>query len=108
VLIRTGWDRRWGTRGYGRAAPYLASGTVDALIQGGTTLVGVDFGATETQSEESREALERMFRAGVVLVENLCNLSALPSNNFRVFAIPLARSGMSPLPVRAFAELLPQ
>ena len=44
VLIRTGWDRRWGTADYHRAAPYVVPmlyniGARDALVYAGTAIV---------------------------------------------------------------------
>jgi arylformamidase len=108
VLIRTGWDRRWGTADYDRAAPYVVPETVDVLIRGGATLVGLDFCTAEAASDLSQLTLTRLLRAGVLVVDNMCNLSALPTNGFRLFAVPQPAAGKSPLPVRAFAELLPR
>jgi kynurenine formamidase len=107
VLIRTGWDRRWGTAEYHRGAPYVAPETVDLLIHGGATLVGLDFCTAETASDLSQIALARLLRAGVLVVDNLCNLSALPTNGFRFFAVPQGLHRRARRPVRAFAELLP-
>jgi arylformamidase len=106
VLIRTGWDTHWGRPDYYRATPYVTVQTVDVLIRGGATLVGVDF-CTPEASDRSQVTLARLLRAGVLVVDNLCNLSALPTDGFRFFAVPLAITGRAPLPVRAFAELLP-
>jgi arylformamidase len=107
VLIRTGWDRRWGTADYHRAAPYVVPATVDVLIRGGASLVGLDFCTAEPAADLSQMTLVRLLRAGVLVVDNLCNLSALPTNGFRFFAVPQAAADTAPLPVRAFAELLP-
>jgi arylformamidase len=41
------------------------------------------------------------------VIENLCNLSALPTNGFRFFAVPLGTTDQATVPVRAFAELQP-
>jgi arylformamidase len=107
VLIRTGWDKRWGGADYHRAAPYVAPETVDVLIHGGATLVGLDFCTAEAALDLSQMTLARLLRAGVLVVDNLCNLSALPTNGFRFFAVPQGLHRRAPLPVRAFAELLP-
>jgi kynurenine formamidase len=107
VLIRTGWDKRWGSDDYHRAAPYVAPETVDALAHGGATLVGLDFCTAEAAPDLSQATLVRLLRAGVLVVDNLCNLSALPTTGFRFFAVPQGVADATPLPVRAFAELLP-
>lgn len=107
VLIRTGWDKRWGTSRYQRAAPYLAPETMRALVHSGPTVLGVDF-CTESAVDPSRPSLAHLLRAGVLVIENLCNLSALPTNGFRFFAVPLGTTDRAPVPVRAFAELQPR
>jgi kynurenine formamidase len=108
VLIRTGWDRRWGTCRYKQAAPYLAPETTRALVHSGLIVLGVDFCTDESAVDPSRPSLAHLLRAGVLVIENLCNLSALPTNGFRFFAVPLGTTDRAPVPVRAFAELQPQ
>jgi kynurenine formamidase len=108
VLIRTGWDKHWGTDSYLQAVPYLAAGTIDMLVRNGPALVGVDFSTIDAPADPSRTARTRLLRAGVLVVENLCNLSALPTDGFRFFAVPLRMTGEVAIPVRAFAELLPR
>ncbi|MGH3043028.1 MAG: hypothetical protein ACRDNG_15065 [Gaiellaceae bacterium] len=99
VLIRTGWDRR------SPSCPYLAEQTVSGLLWGGAALVGFDFPCGDARDDPAWVACERLLSAGIVVVEGLCNLSALPAENLRFFAVPLGVGGR-PL-VRAFAELLP-
>ena len=41
------------------------------------------------------------------MIEELGNLSALPTTGFRFFAVPLGTTGGAAASVRAFAELLP-
>jgi kynurenine formamidase len=41
--------------------------------------------------------------AGVLVVEHLTNLAALPAAGFRFFAVPPRVRGMGTFPVRAFA-----
>jgi arylformamidase len=108
VLIRTGWDKRWGTDGYRQAAPYLAPETIDILVRDGAALVGVDFSTIDGPADPSRTARTRLLGAGVLVIDNLCNLSALPTDGFRFFAVPPRIAGGVAIPVRAFAELLPR
>jgi arylformamidase len=106
ILIRTGWDKYWGTEGYQRAAPFLGPEAFSRLVRGGSALVGIDFCASD--GPLGRTLVARLLRAGVLVVENLCNLSALPGDGFRFFAVPLAFAGGVCVHVRAFAELLPR
>jgi len=42
----------------------------------------------------------------IFIVENLCNLAALPAGApFRLFAVPIRARGAGSMPIRAFAEL---
>lgn len=105
VLIRTGWDRRWATKRYWEPGPYLAPSAVDLLLRGGAALVGVDFCSIDDPGDPSRPAGARLLRAGILVVEHLCNLWTLPSAGFRFFAVPPRIVSGASFPVRAFAEL---
>jgi kynurenine formamidase len=105
VLIRTGWDERWGTARYWEPGPYLGLETLDLLLSGGSALVGVDFWNVDDAADLASQARTRLLRAGVLVVEHLCNLRGLPGEGFRFFAVPLRIAGGASFPVRAFAEL---
>jgi kynurenine formamidase len=49
-----------------------------------------------------RPAHSILLQAGIPIVEHLCNLSALPDEGFRFFAVPVKVKGMGTFPVRAF------
>jgi arylformamidase len=106
VLVRTGWDRRWGTEAYWEPDPYLSPATLDALIQGGAALVGVDFNNVDDTTDPERPAHTRLLGAGIPIVEHLTNLEALPAGGFRFFAVPPRIVRGASFPVRAFAELV--
>jgi kynurenine formamidase len=105
VLIRTGWDERWGTEGYWDLGPYLSAATVDALIRSGARLVGVDFWNVDDVLDPYRPAHTRLLGAGVLIVENLRNISAIPEEGFRFYAVPPRIVEGASFPVRAFAEV---
>ncbi len=105
VLIRTGWDRHWGTDAYWEPGPYLASSFIDLLIRVGATLVGVDFWNVDDTGDPSRPAHTRLLAEGILIVEHLCNLSALPRTGFRFSAVPPRIVRGASFPVRAFAEI---
>ncbi len=105
VLIRTGWDRHWGTDAYFQGDPWLSAATLDLLIDGGATLLGVDFNNVDDTSDPERPAHTRLLGAGIPIVEHLRGLDALPRKGFRFFAVPPAIVGGASFPVRAFAEL---
>jgi arylformamidase len=105
VIIRTGWDDRWGTARYWEPGPYLEGEILELLVGGGAALVGVDFWNIDDTADLAARARTRLLRAGVLVVEHLCNLRGLPREGFRFFAIPLRIAGGASFPVRAFAEL---
>jgi len=107
VLVRTGWDKRWGTEDYWEPGPYLADDFIDLLIRAKPKLLGVDFWNVDNTMDPARPAHTRLLAANVLLVEHLCNLSVLPRTGFRFFAVPLRIVRGASFPVRAFAEIDP-
>jgi len=105
VLVRTGWDQRWGTPRYWEPGPYLASESLDLLIRAGAALVGVDFWNVDDTEDLSRPAHTRLLAANVLIVEHLANLAALPRTGFRFYAVPPRIARGASFPVRAFAQL---
>jgi kynurenine formamidase len=105
VLIRTGWDRRWGTGSYWSPGPFLAGPAIDLLVRAGAALAGVDFWNIDDTTDPSRPAHTRLLAAGILIVEHLANLAPLPRTGFRFFAVPPPIVRGASFPVRAFAEL---
>jgi arylformamidase len=105
VLLRTGWSRRWGTEAYWKPGPFLAPDALDLLVGAPAALVGVDFWNVDDVADPARPAHTRLLESGVLIVEHLTNLSALPRRGFRFFAVPLRIRGGASFPVRAFAEV---
>ncbi len=105
VLIRTGWDKRWGTESYWEPGPYLSEESIDLLIRSKATLVGVDFWNVDNTMDFTRPAHTQLLASNILIVEHLCNLSALPQTGFRFYAVPLRIVRGASFPVRAFAEV---
>lgn len=105
VLIRTGWDKRWGTENYWEPGPYLSEKSIDLLIRSKAILVGVDFWNVDNTADFVRPAHTRLLASDILIVEHLCNLSALPRTSFRFYAVPLRIVRGASFPVRAFAEI---
>ena len=105
VLIRTGWDARWGTPEYWELGPFLAPAFLDELIRAKPALVGVDFWNVDNTEDPARPAHTRLLAAGILVVEHLTNLQALPPTGFRFSAVPLRIVRGASFPVRAFAGI---
>jgi kynurenine formamidase len=111
LVVRTGWDRYWGTDRY-RDHPYLTADAAAWCAEHGYS-VGLDtFGPDPTPSidpEREREpepeglpAHDALFAEGQFIVENLRGLERLPAE-FELTATPLALDAEAS-PVRAVAH----
>jgi arylformamidase len=105
VLIRTGWDSRWGTDAYWEPGPFLTEDLANLLVEAGVVLVGVDCWNVDDTTTRRRPIHTRLLQAGVLVVEHLCNLDLLPQSGFRFSAPVLRIKRGASFPVRAFAEL---
>ncbi len=103
VLVRTGWDRHFGTPAYGQGHPFLTRDAAERLRDGGAALVGIDSLNVDDTADGTRPVHTVLLAAGILVVEHLANLSALPAGGFRFFAVPPRVRGMGTFPVRAFA-----
>jgi arylformamidase len=103
VLVQTGWDRFFGTPAYGKGHPFLTRDAAERLRDGGAALVGIDSLNIDDTADGARPVHTTLLDAGVLVVEHLTNLAALPSAGFRFFAVPPRVRGMGSFPVRAFA-----
>lgn len=105
VLIRTGWDRRWGSPEYLGPNPYLTAEAGQVLVEHGAALVGIDSWNVDDTSDGTRPVHTVLLGAGIPIVENLRGLDQLPVSGFRFTAVPLPIRGGSAVPVRAFASV---
>jgi kynurenine formamidase len=105
VLIRTGWDRLWGTPEYLGPNPFLTEAAGQALVEGGVALVGIDSWNIDDTGDGTRPVHTSLLGAGIPIVENLRGLDQLPDSGFRFTAVPLSIRGGSAVPVRAFASV---
>jgi kynurenine formamidase len=104
VLVHTGWDRHFGTDGYGSPEhPYLTADAVDWLVTQGAALVGIDSVNIDDTRGGERPAHSTLLAAGIPIVEHLTGLDRLPHNGFRFHAAPPLLAGMGSFPVRAYA-----
>lgn len=104
VLIRTGWDSRFGGDDYLGGHPHITEDAAQRLVDGGAALVGIDSANIDATSEGTRPAHSLLLGAGIPLVEHLARLDRLPDGPFEFFAIPAPVVGLGTLPVRAVAR----
>src|SRR5262249_46351925 len=100
VLCRFGWDRFWGTEAY-FSYPFLSPEIVVWLSEKGACLVGVDTINIDDGADPARPAHTWLLQQEIFILENLCNLAALPAGaQFRLFAVPIKARGAGSMPIR--------
>jgi arylformamidase len=105
VLFCTGWSGFWGRTSYFQRSSHLTSSAASLLVSRGAAIVGIDSHNMDDTDDRTRPVHSILLRAGIPVVEHLCNLEALPASGFRFFAVPVKVEGMGTFPVRAFAEV---
>ena len=103
VLVMTGGDAHWGDDAYALDAPFLTAAAADWLARRGPALVGIDAVNVDDLDDRSRPVHTRLLGSGVLVLEHLTGLSALPARGARLHAAPLAWHGVGTWPVRAYA-----
>lgn len=103
VLIQTQWSRHWRTDAYFEGHPYLTEAAALWLRDRGARLVGIDSYNIDDTEVRTRPAHSILLGADIPIVEHMTGLSALPSEEFRFFAVPPKVKGFGTFPVRAFA-----
>mgnify|MGYP005834067983 CR=1 FL=1 len=105
VLFHTGWNRFWGEPAY-HEYPYLTGETAAALRDWGAKLAGVDFLVIDDMRNPRRPVHVTLLGSGILIVENLTNLGALPPAGFTFHAAPVKVAGAAAFPVRAYAVVM--
>jgi arylformamidase len=105
VLVRTGWDRHWGTDAYFHGHPFLTAAAAGHLAAEGAELAGIDSLNIDDTNSGERPAHSTLLATGIPICEHLTNLAALPIEGFRFSAVPVKVRGMGTFPVRACATI---
>lgn len=105
VLIRTDWSRHWGSDAYLTGSPFLTEDAVEALVASDVALVGIDSLNIDDVADAHRPAHRLLLAAGILIVEHLTSLRALPPTGARFTAVPAPVVGLGTMPVRAYATV---
>lgn len=108
VAFYTGFIEKigYGGREYFGEHPQLSNELIDALIDKGISLIGLDFAGIRRGNEHIPKDQYCADR-GVFIIENLCNLKAVADagGSFIANTYPMNYVGMTGLPCRVVAEL---
>lgn len=106
ILFRTGWDRYWGRAEYARQSPFLSRELVEALGRLELKGIGIDALSPDPIDDERLPAHTTLLKKGVVLIENLRGLDALPTDRtIELTALPLPVADADGAPARVIARL---
>lgn len=103
LLVSTGWESHWNTPEYFGAYPALAPETVRRALELGVRGIGVDTMGIDPMDDAEYTNHFIMFRAGRVIVENLCGLAPIRGQVVSFAALPLKYENADGAPVRAVA-----
>lgn len=108
VAFYTGYieEEPYGTKTYFSAHPQLSHSLIDALLNKGVSIIGIDCSGIR-RGKEHTPADQLCADRGVFVVENLCGLQALVAagGHFIAHTYPVSYSGMTGLPCRVIAEI---
>lgn len=103
VIVFTDWSKHWNTEAYFENHPYLTAEAAQYLKNQEVKLVGIDSHNIDDTTGKSRPVHTILLGAGILIVEHLCNLDKLPTDNYRFNAVPPKFKGVGTFPVRAYA-----
>jgi arylformamidase len=104
VVFATGWEKHEGAD-YMTRNPGLSQDAARYLVERKVNAVGIDGPSIDPGFDEKFAAHNILLPAGVIVVENLCNLDRIEGKKFTLVAAPLKLAGASGSPVRALALL---
>lgn len=103
IILHTGWSSHWEKADYFTGHPCMTEGAAQFLVDSGAHLVGLDTPSVDLPPFPAHPVL---LGNGVVIVENLRNLEAIPQEIFELIVLPLKIRGRDGSPVRAIARPL--
>jgi arylformamidase len=103
LLLRSGWEERWGGADYFHAFPPLPEALARALARAPAALLGRDTPSLHPDPEADARLHRLLLGAGVLILENLAGLAALPDHVW-LAALPLPLAGLDGAPCRVVAR----
>lgn len=108
VVFATGFidEVPYGSGKYFSEHPTLSNELIDALLEKGVSVIGVDFAGVRRGKEHSPKDAYCAMR-GTFIIENLCNLSALLAHGdtFHAHIYPMNYVGTTGLPCRVIGDV---
>lgn len=103
VILHTGWSRFWGSEAYYAGFPIPDAAGARYLADFALKGLGIDAISFDTIDSDELPVHNVFLSKGLVLVENLTGLEALPRDGFLFCCLPLKIKNGDGSPVRAVA-----
>lgn len=100
VLLKTGWDKKWGHEDYFKGFPALSESAAEYLASLHLKGLGVDCISVDLMTSKSYEIHKILLEKDMVMIENLTNLDQL-SGVFTLQVLPLKIENADGSPIRA-------
>lgn len=104
LLIVSGWDQQWGQPEYFETFPGLPEAFVQQLEAAPAALIGLETPSLHPDPAVDADYHRRLLGAGVIVVENLVGVGALPAE-VMLAALPLPLRGLDGAPCRVVAMI---
>jgi kynurenine formamidase len=105
VIFYTQWSKYWNKDNYFTGFPVPSQGIIEYLVSKNLKGVGIDAASIDTIDSNDLPNHHILLSSGLVIIENLTNLSALVNQSFEFFCFPLSIINGDGSPVRAVARL---
>ena len=105
MLLRTGWEEKWGDATYFSEFPALTEKAARYLTRFNLKGIGVDALSMDRMEDEHLPVHHILLSKDILIIENLAHLGALPQAGFTFMALPLKIKDGDGSPVRALATM---
>lgn len=103
IILKTGWEKLWGTDEYYGNFPALTEEAANWLIQFNLKGIGIDAISIDKMNSEKFEIHKILMKNDIIIIENLSNLSSITGESFILSILPLKNKKADGSPVRAIA-----
>jgi len=103
IIFSTGWEHEIIGKDYFSHNPGLSSELAEYLVKHKINAVGIDSPSVDRGSANDFPVHKILLSKGIILIENLCNLSKIPQEKFILIMAPLKLKNATGSPIRAIA-----
>ena len=103
VILKTGWDKYWGTNSYLQGFPTLTEEAARWLSSFNIRGIGTDTISIDAFDSIDFEVHNTILSRGIIIIENITNLDNVKEQEFTLVATPLKIENGDASPVRAVA-----